>query len=242
MIARLALAHSKKPYLSNTIDIHRRAEQLDPAYVRINPNMTVPSLVVGDRLLTESRDIALFALPPAPADEAEVNSLLDRHYGFEIEDLTMSWLMSWNPMVKQVLPRAIKKAQRRLAELADKHPDLRDTYLARAKVFARREQTFDPAGAARLFGARKATALGLLDHLEQTLSDGRKTLVPSGHSAADVVWTVFMGRLAFIRMSGEIERRPKLNAYWRAATATPEHEQADIWTSFSLFRFIKQVF
>src|ERR1700748_2147568 len=62
MIARLALAEGRIAYEPVFVDIHFRATQQKPDYVRLNPNMTVPTLVLADRILHQSRDIAEYAL------------------------------------------------------------------------------------------------------------------------------------------------------------------------------------
>ena len=92
MIARLALAETGIAYRSTILDIHLRQQQFDPHYVRLNPNMTVPTLVAGDATYTDSRDILELACP-AKAD-SDTQRWLDRLYAFPVEDLTMGgWLV-----------------------------------------------------------------------------------------------------------------------------------------------------
>src|SRR5262249_44616608 len=62
MIARLALAEGGVAYHPVFMEIHVRTRQQEPDYVRLNPNMTVPTLVLADRILDQSRDIAEYAL------------------------------------------------------------------------------------------------------------------------------------------------------------------------------------
>ena len=57
MIARLALAEGGIAHEPVFVDIHFRMSQQQPDYVRLNPNMTVPTLVLSDRILDQSRDI-----------------------------------------------------------------------------------------------------------------------------------------------------------------------------------------
>ena len=61
MIARLALAEGGIAHERIFVDIHFRLGQQQPDYVRINPGMTVPTLVQADRILDQSRDIAEYA-------------------------------------------------------------------------------------------------------------------------------------------------------------------------------------
>ena len=62
MIARLALVEAGVAFESHPVDIHRRQQQSEPWYALLNPNMTVPTLVLPDRILDQSRDIAEYAL------------------------------------------------------------------------------------------------------------------------------------------------------------------------------------
>jgi glutathione S-transferase len=62
MIARLAFAEGRVAHESVFVDIHVRMSQQQPDYVRLNPNMTVATLVLADRVLDQSRDIAEYAL------------------------------------------------------------------------------------------------------------------------------------------------------------------------------------
>jgi Glutathione S-transferase, N-terminal domain len=48
MIARLALAEGGIAYEPVFVEIHFRMAQQQPDYVRLNPNMTVPTLVLAD--------------------------------------------------------------------------------------------------------------------------------------------------------------------------------------------------
>ena len=60
MIARLALAEAGIDHEQVFVDIHFRSGQQLPAYARLNPNMTVPTLVLPGRVLDASRDMGHF--------------------------------------------------------------------------------------------------------------------------------------------------------------------------------------
>jgi glutathione S-transferase len=242
MIARLALVERGVPFESVKLDIHRRKQQLAADYARLNPNLTVPTLEVGGRALTQSRDIVLFAFDTTEAalDDA-TRTWLDRHYAFPIEELTFGWLLSWNPLAGSAVERTLAATERRLRELADAHPDLADVYRRRADVFAARVRTFEPDGVRAMFRERKRVALELLDALEEALADGRETLVPGGYGPADVVWTVFLARMRFIRMGAEVARRSRLARYAEAVEARPSFREADVWDRLHPLKLLKQV-
>ena len=63
-------------------------------------------------------------------------------------------------------------------------------------------------------------------------------LVPPAYGVADVVWTVFLGRMEFAGLVAEIPRRPALARYWGILQSRPSFAAADIWTKFHIGRLI----
>jgi len=236
MIARLALAEGSVDYERVFVDIHFRLGQQQPDYVRINPGMTVPTLVLADRVLVQSRDIAEYALGSTP--DSETKAWLDLHYGYPIEELTFGGILARNPLARIMIPKRLEAIRRQLLAHAARNPDLAAVYEARAAVFAKRVGTFDPEAVLKLSERRRAEAIGLMDRLEQTLGDGRAVLVAPAYGVADVVWTVFLGRMEFAGLGAEITRRPALARYWGAMQARPSFSAADIWTKFHVGRLI----
>ncbi len=236
MIARLALAEGGVAHERVFVDIHFRMSQQQPDYVRLNPGMTVPTLVLPDRILVESRDIAEYALGPAP--HAETKAWVDLHYGYPIEELTFGGILARNPLARIMIPKRLEAARRQLLAHAAANPDLAAVYQARAAVFAERVRTFEPDAVVKLSERRRVEAIGFLDRLEQTLRDGRAVLVPPAYSVADLVWTVFLGRMEFAGLGAEIPKRPALARYWSTMKARPSFPSADIWTKFHVGRLI----
>jgi glutathione S-transferase len=239
MIARLALIEGGVAYKSVVVDIHLKMMQQRPDYVRLNPNMTVPTLVLPDRVLGQSRDIAEYALGAGEATlDPETSAWLDLHYAYPIEELTFGGLLARSPLARIMVPKRLESVRRRLLECAARNPDLARIYEQRAMVFAERVRAFDPAAVVRLSEKRRAEAIGFLDRLEQTLHDGRAVLVPPAYGAADVVWTVFLARMEFVGMGGELLKRPALVRYRQAMQARPSFAPADIWTRLHVIRLI----
>jgi glutathione S-transferase len=238
-IARLALVEAGIEFESVVIDIHRRRQNVEPDYVRLNPNMTIPTLVLPDKTLTESRDILDFALGAATG---EAKTWVDRQYAYMIEELTFGKLTSWNPIARKMIPRTMASQEARLRELASQNPDLAETYLRRAEVFAQRHRTFDAEKVAGLWTERLAQAREHLDALERALADGRATLVPTGYGPADVVWTVFLARVRFIHIGEEIEKRPAVARYTEQMFARPSFAKSDVWTSIELLKLVHMWF
>lgn len=236
MIARLALAEGGIAYERVFVDIHFRMSQQQPDYVRLNPGMTVPTLVLADRVLVESRDIAEYAL--GATTDAETKIWVDLHYGYPIEELTFGGILARNPLARIMIPKRLDAARRQLLAHAARNPDLASIYEARAKVFAGRIKAFEPDAVVALSQRRRAEAIGFMDRLEQTLRDRRPVLVPPVYGVADVVWTVFLGRMEFAGLGDEIPRRPALARYWTAMQSRPSFAAADIWTKFHIGRLI----
>lgn len=243
MIARLALIESGRPFTPVKLDIHRRMAQFEPDYARLNPNMTVPTLMLDDGPLSDSRLILFhaFGRDEARADES-THRLVTLHYDFPIDELTFSWLLRWNPLARRFVPGKLATAERRLRALADSHADLADLYRRRADVFAGRVRTFDPHAIAALYDSRRAAALSRLDMIESELADGRAVLVPPTYGPADVVWTVFLARMRFIRLHAELARRPAITRYYAEMATRPSFTTADIWPSLNPLKLIRQVF
>jgi glutathione S-transferase len=242
MIARLALIEAGRPFTPVKLDIHRRMGQFEPDYVRLNPNMTVPTLVIEDGPLSDSRLILFhaFGRHEEQADDA-TRRLVALQYDFPIDELTFSWLLRWNPLARRFVPGKLAAAERRLRGLADSHPDLADLYRRRADVFAARHHTFDSQAVAALYESRRTAALSRLDSIASELSDGRTVLVPPSYGPADVVWTVFLARMRFIRLHAELARRPAVARYYAAMAERPSFKAADIWPSLNPLKLIRQM-
>ena len=242
MIARLALAEANIVHNQVLVDIHVRGSHQSPAYARLNRNMTVPTLILPDRILGQSRDILRFAFVGEDADfPDEIASWVDRHYAFPIEDLTFGHLLAHHALARAIIPARMAATHRRLLRLAVADPDLSTAYEDRAAVFDERQRTFDIATAKRLESTRRAEATALLDRLEDRLADGRQVIVPPIYSAADVVWTVFLARMELIGMADEIARRPALSRYHHAMRRRPSFAAADIWTRLHIGRLVRAV-
>lgn len=236
MIARLALAEGGIDHECVFVDIHFRLSQQQPDYVRLNPDMTVPTLVLPDRILGQSRDIAKYALKSVL--DGETKAWLDLHYGYPIEELTFGGILARNPLARIMIPKRLEATRRQLLVHAARNPDLAAIYEARAAVFAKRISTFEPDAVVRLSEQRRTEAIGFMDQLEQTLRDGRAVLVPPTYGVADAVWTVFLGRMEFAGLGTEIPKRQALARYWTAMQARPSFPAADIWTKFHIGRLI----
>lgn len=242
MIARLALAEGGIDYESVPVDIHARMSQLHPDYVRLNPNMTVPTLALADRVLDQSRKIAEYAMGCGRTpQEGQTEEWLDRHYAYPIEELTFGGILARNPLARLLIPKRLRSIRRRLLASASEHPDLAPVYMARAEVFAERVRIFDPDAVMRLARKRRDEAIAMLDAMQDALADGRAVMVPPAYGLVDVVLTVFLARMQFVGLGADILQRPALARYWNAMRERPSFRAADIWTAFHKLRFVASI-
>lgn len=242
MIARLALTEAGIDHEQVFVDILFRGSQHLPAYARLNPQLTVPTLVLPGRILDQSRDILNVALSgPGQEFNAEITSWIDLHYAYPIEELTFGGFLAGHGLARAIIPIKIAATRRRLLRLAATHPDLAEVYRGRAAVFAERESTFDPKTAMHLAVTRREGAIALLDRLDRHFIDGRTVMVPPNYSAADVVWTVFLARMEFAGMEEKISDRPALMRYWQAMKARRSFASADIWTRLHVKRIVRDI-
>ncbi|MEQ8345206.1 MAG: glutathione S-transferase family protein [Sneathiellaceae bacterium] len=232
MIARLALIEAGLRFDSRLVDIHRTRENQAPWFVRLNPEMTVPVLALPgdgagdpDRLLPDSRLILEHAFPDA-ADAAE-DGILARLYRFPVDQYTFAWLLGWNPVARFLIPRKLGKIRGDMLQLAGANPDLAEVYRRRAEIFDRRVAAFSQPQAPR-WAALNAEVDGLMQMLEQGLAGG-PFLGGARYGAADVVATVFLARLRFVRQGRRIAASPAIAAYWQKLHAGDSFRQADVW-------------
>jgi ganglioside-induced differentiation-associated protein 1 len=239
MIARLALHEGGVDYESVFVDIHARMSQQQPDYVRLNSNMTVPTLVLPEHILDQSLTIADYALGVANDRlDTETKDWVDLHYAFPIDELTFGGILAHNPVARIMIPKRLAAAHRHLLACAAANPDLAEIYKARAAVFAERIRIFNPDTVIALSQKRRAEAIGLMDRLESHFADGRAFMVPPAYGVADVVWTVYLARMEFAGLGTELAKRPALAAYWQAMQKRQSFAAADVWTRLHFLRLI----
>lgn len=93
-MARLALVEKGVPFQRRSVDIMQRAEQFEAWYTALNPKAVVPTLAIGDQIVTDTirivyrvdRDFDGPRLTPADASQAEamdrmMRDIMGLHYG-----------------------------------------------------------------------------------------------------------------------------------------------------------------
>ena len=222
---RLALAEKGVAYTSRLVNIGPIMENYEPWYARLNPGLVVPTLAVGDTIITDSARIIRevdrrLDGPDLGADREEVGGWIALQDGLRIRELSYaprSWLMGL--LSKGSFDKRVQVLTRR----RDENPELAHLYEARlADVATWRADTSSP----ETIAAYEQQLIDALAQVEAALSE-QPFLAGEAYSLADVGWTVQLARMRFLR----------LDAHWGAATrayyarmkARESFRTADVW-------------
>jgi glutathione S-transferase len=246
MVARLALCEAHLPFTSRLLDIHLARQQLSPAYGRLNPHMTVPTLRGPGLLLTDSEEILRHAARHSGSAWADDDSSLRPgiaaavagHYALSIETLTFSRLLAGQPWLTPLLTRLLTALVRTLEQQARSTPDGGAIALAKANRNRERLQIFAAAPAEQTLAAQRAQVADFLAGLPEPPGSG--CLFGPRISSADVVLAVLCARLTMIG-EGRLLQRADLGAWWQRMQQRPAFRAADVWSRFHRRRFLAAV-
>jgi len=232
--ARLALVEKGVFWQGISVDVGPSHENWEPWYIRLNPTGEVPTLVHGDAVLIDGKQIleyvdGYFEGPPltpiAQGEEEAMDYWIDRARSYPLRELSYvvaPGLFAW-------LSGDYKRDRmRKLLQHERAHPELSERYWEKARDLAQlARQVHDPR-TSRLLLERLSY---LLDELEMHLAtNGTEFIASDAYSLADVQWTVFLARLEMIGLSAMWKRgRAHINAYYHRVASRPSFHQADIW-------------
>lgn len=232
---RLALVEKGVEHEKQVIDIELRMQNYEPWYVRLNPNGVVPTLVHGDRIVTDSASIIQYvddafdgpSLTPDDASErARMTAWVEAQDQLDLRVLSYATIAG---VIGAVLRRVtMPRRLRRLRRLRDQVPELRQQYSDKLEDV--RGWKLAIADRGRLAVIR-ATIEATLDRAEAQLGV-TPFLASARYSLADLAWTVVLARLHFLGLAEELwggGRRPRLADYYTRLRARPSFKQADIW-------------
>ena len=241
MVARLALLEANVPFENRRMDIHVAKEQLSSWYRALNPHMTVPTLVDGKHVFTDSRDILRFASIKAGDTWADAESLhqpnidkiVDAFYQIPIEDLTFGKAMIKFPILRFVFPKILGSIVKKLrAELAT-CPDP-DAVRAKIALNEGRIAYFTQGSLADKLDIERNRIFSFLRGLPTPPAN----LYGEKMSSADVVCCVLLGRLKMAGEYGIVESFPALDAWFSHIQHSDNFIKADIWMKFQLSRIL----
>jgi glutathione S-transferase len=215
---RIALAEKGLSYQERLMTLG--GDQFDPAYMRLNPNAVVPTLIHDGQPVIESSVILYYLeeafpekplMPTAPLARAKVrlfNKLIDEYVHNSCTILTFA--------------TAFRPGLLRLS------PEEREAGFAKAPSKKRSEYKRDVVA----YGLDSAFVKEAVEHHEKLLSwieDATKAgpyLAGDSYSLADIAVIPYMLRLELLRLSPMWDRRAGVTTWWQRLRQRPSTEEA----------------
>lgn len=193
-MARLCLAEKGVAYERRTVDIMGKAEQFEPWYTELNPNAVVPTLAIGEEIVTDTKRIVrrvdeAFDGPRLTPDDEEaahlMGQMMDDIMGLHYGVLLYSGRLDENGVSPTVVERGHFLRRER-----EKHPEraeLLDRRIAGNERF--QKILADPAEVERHIGEARA----LVDRLDAALAD-HQFVAGGDYTLADTFATAALAR------------------------------------------------
>ncbi|KAK6186558.1 hypothetical protein SNE40_008573 [Patella caerulea] len=263
IVALLEKKASFKEKIVNILD----GGQLSAAFLRLNKKAEVPVLKDGDKVVVESKDIVDYidkeinAEPRLVPDKtSEEGSEVERVRGIlgKVPIELLSFGCMFYPDVSASglkLPKAFQKEKKEMeeafssfattcAELADKHPDLRDAYLAKNQYFTKKiEICSDRERVQKAVDDLEK----IFDQMESLLKQNKKEgventwLVGSNFTAADICLATLVGRIVLLGLDQKFmsrDKRPELVNYWTRVSERPSVKKTILGASKATAQYL----
>jgi glutathione S-transferase len=210
---RLALAEKELEAKEHLMTL--RGDQFDPAYLKLNPNAVVPTLVHDGEPITESAVILYYLdeafparplMPPSPLKRAKVrmfNKLIDEYVHNSCMILTFATAFR---------PAFLKMT-----------PEQRDAEFAKSPIRKRAEYKRDVVNRgldSEFVGDALAHHKKLLAGIDEAMKRGAY-LAGDSYSNADIAVIPYILRLELLRLSGLWIELPGVAAWWQRMRERP---------------------
>jgi len=216
--ARLALAEKGVGFESKLMTL--RGDQYDPAYMRLNPNAVVPTIVHDNNVIIESTVIMHYVNDAFPGPALMPTDALARskvHITTKLMDeyvhnccTVLTFATANRASLQQMPPEQFE------ADLA-KSP-------SKTRAEAKRQVVKFGLDAPLVVDALRVHGK-LLDHIEAAMQHG-DYIAGDGYSLADAAATPYLYRLQKLRMTGLWENRPGVAAWYARMQARPSFKTA----------------
>jgi glutathione S-transferase len=232
---RLALAEKLVAYTNRFVDIEMRLQNFEPQYLRLNPRGVVPTLVHGDRVVTDSARIIRYVDEAfdgprlSPQDETErkhMEEWIDLQDRLRIRELTFGSMKGAMGFALRRISMPLRK--RKLLRLRSANPDLTEVY--DAKIEDLRQWRTSIASPEEVAEARDEVE-GALARVEVRLGES-PYLAGESYSLADLAWTCIFARLKMLGLADSFwgsERSPRVAAYYERLRSRPSFAKAGVW-------------
>ncbi|HFG1611010.1 TPA: glutathione S-transferase family protein [Vibrio cholerae] len=219
MKVRLALEEKGLAWSGRVIDIMRKQEQLDPWYLKLNPQGVIPTVEIRNgttKVLTDSahiiRSIASLSegnnlIPSGESDCRLMDKLINLADDIDLQILSYARHPSMEKSEK-ILDARITKA----LLMAEQYPELKDNYIVCAK---RSENSKVFRVNSKHIEKVEQYALESISFAEKQL-EGNHFLLGNVYTLADVIWTVVLSRLDLLGYSKWLDKDqfPEISSYY----------------------------
>jgi glutathione S-transferase len=219
---RVVLAEKGLDWVPHHVDL-MKLENLDPAYLKLNPNGVVPTLVHDGEAVIESSEIIEYLderFPDPPLRPADPGSLARMREWIRLEDDTGLLAVGTYTMQKFIKPHMQRLPARAIDAYETDHP-MKERGAAHAFVARGGDvpQSLLDEAAADLEAA--------IARMEEDLATG-PWLAGESYSLADATWTPFVHRMRLLEMDGfwVDGRRPRMADWWERLQARPSYRDA----------------
>ena len=221
---KLVLAEKNLEWKSHLLNL-LTFDNLHPNYIRLNPTAVVPTLIHGDRVVTNSDTIIRYLDDKFPNPkltftepnlQEQMNNWIDLQNQLPMRELIYG---SSRGIEGIVLRRSVRLKKKLLPQLIETYPELKEQYSAKLKDV--RQWNFTIQNKQKIADINVHINL-TLDCLEQQLSQ-TDWLCGSTYSLADVVWTPILYQLEKRKFHHLClnDTRPILKSYFHCLKSRP---------------------
>lgn len=226
---KLVLAEKKIEFSTHLINL-LTFENLQPAYIRINPKGVVPTLVHNDKVICDSVAIIHYLneqfpnpqlIPAIPELQEKMTNWINLQNDFAMREFMYA---NYKGIDGLVLRRSVQIKEKIIPQLIQNNPDLKKQYQTKLEDIKGWNQTLREKQQISLINAKIET---ILDQLEEQLSQS-EWLCGSTYSLADIVWTTVLTCLEELKFAdlSQGTKRPAIATYFQRLKNRPSFQVA----------------
>jgi tetrachloro-p-hydroquinone reductive dehalogenase len=229
-MTRLSLVEKGVAFDTQLVDISNKKQQFEPWYLALNPKGVVPTLKVGDEVITDTLRIvpyvdATFDGPSlTPADESAAASMSE--WMRDLMAPRFGVLLYSRMLADDGTSGIIAGRGEMLARLKEARPEAAELFSARIEGNAKLQATLADPDATR---AVVESSQELIGRVNEALG-GREFLVGDAYSLADTFCTAALARFDMQGFGGwwRDGALPNVEAYYARVQARPSWKTAGI--------------